>query len=122
PIPSMRLQKTISAPILRLVRLTKQVSAQENFSLRARQHGEDEVGALIDSFNDMLAQVEAHEHRMLQARHEAESASRAKTEFLANMSHELRTPLNAIIGFSEILAHELYGPLGSERYRDYAAD
>src|SRR5690606_8088910 len=95
---------------------------QKNYSLRARKHGDDEVGALIDSFNDMLAQVEAHEHRRLQARHEAETASRAKTEFLANMSHELRTPLNAIIGFSEILAHELYGPLGSERYRDYAAD
>jgi signal transduction histidine kinase len=121
-ILSMRLQRTISAPILRLVRLTKQVSAEKNYALRARKHGEDEVGALIDSFNAMLEQVEAHERKMLQARHEAETASRAKTEFLANMSHELRTPLNAIIGFSEILAHQLYGALGNDRYRDYAAD
>jgi signal transduction histidine kinase len=36
------------------------------------------------------------------------------------MSHELRTPLNAIIGFSEMLKHELFGPLGDSRYRDYA--
>ena len=38
------------------------------------------------------------------------------------MSHELRTPLNAIIGFSEVMMHQVFGPLGSERYREYAGD
>jgi len=52
----------------------------------------------------------------------AEAANRTKTEFLANMSHELRTPLNAIIGFSEIVAREMFGPMGNERYRSYAED
>ncbi len=52
----------------------------------------------------------------------AEYAASSKSAFLANMSHELRTPLNAINGFSEILAHELYGPLGDARYKGYAAD
>lgn len=52
-------------------------------------------------------------------RDRAEEASRAKTEFLANMSHELRTPLNAIIGFSEAMGHELLGPLGHKRYKEY---
>ena len=42
-----------------------------------------------------------------------------RTMFLANMSHELRTPLNAIIGFSEMIAREMFGPV-SERYREYA--
>ncbi len=52
----------------------------------------------------------------------AEAASQAKSQFLANMSHELRTPLNAIIGFSEIMAGAHFGPLGSERYVEYASD
>lgn len=53
---------------------------------------------------------------------EAELASRAKSDFLANLSHELRTPLNSILGFSAILENEMYGPLGSRRYVDYAHD
>jgi signal transduction histidine kinase len=44
----------------------------------------------------------------------------AKSAFLRTVSHELRTPLNSIIGFSEILSHELYGPIGEPRYKDYA--
>ncbi|MBL8701364.1 MAG: PAS domain S-box protein, partial [Alphaproteobacteria bacterium] len=52
----------------------------------------------------------------------AEKASQAKSDFLTNMSHELRTPLNAIIGFAEVMSGELLGPLGTPRYREYAAD
>ncbi|MDC7676206.1 sensor histidine kinase [Asticcacaulis machinosus] len=40
--------------------------------------------------------------------------------FLRMVSHELRTPLNSIIGFSEVLRHEHFGPLGSPQYHEYA--
>src|SRR5690349_13595695 len=52
----------------------------------------------------------------------AEEANQAKSKFLANMSHELRTPLNAIIGFSEIMESSMFGPLGSDKYREYCHD
>ncbi len=51
----------------------------------------------------------------------AEEASRAKSEFLANMSHEIRTPLNAILGFSDSMHQQILGPLGSDKYIEYAA-
>lgn len=48
-------------------------------------------------------------------------ADEAKRSFLRMASHELRTPLNSILGFSEILQSELYGPLGSPQYKEYAS-
>ena len=48
---------------------------------------------------------------------EVERADQLKSEFLANMSHELRTPLNAIIGFSDLLATEVSGPLTDKQKR-----
>jgi PAS domain S-box-containing protein len=58
-------------------------------------------------------------------RHEAKAAVvealRAKTEFMNNVTHELRTPLNSVIGFAELLADEVAGPLNAKQAA-FAAD
>jgi cell cycle sensor histidine kinase DivJ len=76
-------------------------------------------GGIIAVTRDISA-IKSTEVDLRSARDEAESASRAKSRFLANMSHELRTPLNAIIGFSDIMRQEILGPMGNDKYREYA--
>ena len=77
----------------------------------ARRSEQERSGELVELNRKYMRETER-----------AEAANRAKSEFLANMSHELRTPLNAIIGFSEVMELKLFGPLGSDRYEEYARD
>lgn len=78
-------------------------------------------GAFIFFLSDLTA-IKEREENFRMAKQAAEAASAAKSRFLANMSHELRTPLNAIIGFSEMISGEIFGPVGNNRYAEYATD
>ncbi len=71
------------------------------------------------SLEEQAQQLADLAERYHEQKGQAEAANRAKAEFLANMSHELRTPLNAIIGFSQLMGSQTFGPLGSDKYRDY---
>jgi len=57
----------------------------------------------------------------MELRESGERAEFGKARFLATVSHELRTPLNTIIGFSDMLLHDMLGPLRNDRQREYVA-
>jgi PAS domain S-box-containing protein len=74
---------------------------------------------ILSISRDVTERIE-HELEIKAARERAEAASKAKSRFLANMSHELRTPLNAVIGFTDMMRQRTFGPLGNEKYEEYA--
>jgi PAS domain S-box-containing protein len=59
---------------------------------------------------------------LIDAKRAAEDSNANKTDFLAKISHEIRTPLNAVIGFSQVMMNEDFGPIGNDRYKQYARD
>ena len=82
----------------------------------------DTLRAMVTKLETSQAELSLLAKKYEVAMTRAEAANQAKSEFLANMSHELRTPLNAINGFSEIMAGEMFGPVGDPRYKGYAQD
>ncbi len=83
---------------------------------------ERKLRTMVAELQRTRGQAQALARRYADEKSKAERASQAKSVFLASMSHELRTPLNAINGFSEMIAKQVYGELGDERYKGYAED
>jgi signal transduction histidine kinase/ActR/RegA family two-component response regulator len=98
-----RLQKRISRPIMELISKARIVSEQKDYSVRATSSAKSELGLLVRTFNEMLAQIQERDQKLEQARMDAEVANRAKDEFLAVVSHELRTPLSPVLVWAQML-------------------
>ena len=90
------LQSAVTAPILEVARVSREVMERRDYSLRVAKTTEDEIGELVDAFNGMLAEV----GRRSEALREAD---RRKDEFLATLAHELRNPLAPIRNALQIL-------------------
>jgi signal transduction histidine kinase len=116
---SNSLQKVIHKPIQSLYEAAKSVTESQNYKVTAKKKTDDELGVLVDAFNEMLMQIQVRDQRVNEAnanleekvrirteqlesaKNIAEAANKSKSEFLANMSHELRTPMHAILSFAE---------------------
>ncbi|GJM20763.1 MAG: hypothetical protein DHS20C15_06780 [Planctomycetota bacterium] len=123
-----RLQGFITGPVLALTDVARTVTTKKDYSVRAEKTSRDEVGYLIDTFNEMLGTIEARDRELESHRNEledkvaartveltqlnrqlrvsmgeAKAAAEAKSQFLANMSHEIRTPMNGVMGMTSIL-------------------
>jgi len=84
-----RLQRVISDPILHLAQVIKAVSTNKSYALRAQKTGEDELGTLIDGFNEMLGQIEDRDERLEAQRDQLEEVVLHRTAELSATNCEL---------------------------------
>ena len=84
-----RLQRLISEPISRLAAVAGRVGAEKAYSIRATKHGDDEIGRLIDGFNDMLAQIEIRDAELKATHRDLERRVEERTRSLETARQEL---------------------------------
>lgn len=83
------LQKTLTKPIKDITSVAREVMESRNFSLRVQKTTDDEIGYLVDAFNNMLAEIGRASSALV-------TADRMKDQFIATLAHELRNPLAPI--------------------------
>ena len=81
-----------------------------------------EISRLSIQTEDLQNEIGALETALAAEKTRTDEAIRTRSDFLAHMSHEFRTPLNAILGFADMMRSGIFGPLGHEKYEEYATD
>ncbi len=132
---AVRIQRTITNPLHNLAETMTEVRESGDFSMRAASTANDETKRLVETFNELLDQLQNRdaalranqtELRKLvqkralevqQTKQTAEAIDKAKSDFIATMSHEIRTPMNGIIGMANLLSNS-HLPFRQKRYAD----
>jgi len=86
---SHRLQKFISDPILHLAQVARAVAQEKDYSVRAIKQSHDELGQLVDGFNEMLAQIQQRDVALQAARNDLEKRVEERTKELEDIHKQL---------------------------------
>jgi len=115
-----RVQKYLSEPILSLARTARNISENKDYSLRADQKSEDELGTLVMSFNDMLEQIQTRDAELMRSRELLEQRVQERTEELRKRNEELNRTNRDLDDFAYIASHDLKEPLrGIHNYASF---
>ncbi|MGV3774773.1 MAG: ATP-binding protein [Verrucomicrobiales bacterium] len=83
------LQKLVSEPILQLAQVARTVAHEKNYSVRATKLSNDELGELVDGFNEMLAQIQTRDTALQKARDNLEDRVEERTRELEVIHNQL---------------------------------